>query len=193
MISVCFWLSVRIYSSLLLEVPVDSLERRKRTGFSQMLCVPFHLQLGNSSIAARLAGVANPLYQGCPAQRDKAEPPLVLQQRAWKWQQFLLRSPWAITFGVNSLTFRSRVGGARHENAWGKEAHLHHISDHQDMLPGDCLWVLGYRVMICNIPKYSIKKDPKLRQCPAAPTLMVETDFPHLLTSHPNPHLFNKQ
>lgn len=70
-----FCLSVRIYSSLLLDMPIDSLEGRKRTASSQMLCVPFHLQLENNSIGARLAGVANPLYQGYPAQTDKAQPP----------------------------------------------------------------------------------------------------------------------
>lgn len=119
-----------------------------------------------TALGARLAGVANPLHQDCPAQPNKAQSPLSCSRELGNDKQFLLRSPWAITFGVNSLTFRNRVGGAKHENAWGKEAHLHHISDHQDMLPGDCLWLLGYRIMICNIPKYSIKKRPQTETMP---------------------------
>lgn len=93
---------------------------------------------------------------------------------------------WAITFSVSCPISRNRVGGAWERLGEGGTTFL--IMEIRWLF-----WLLGYRTVICNIPKYSIKKDPKLRQCPAAPALMVETDFPHLLTSHPNPHLFNKQ
>lgn len=49
LISLCVLFSVRIYSSSLLDVPVDFFKGRKMTAFSQMLCVPFQLQLGNNT------------------------------------------------------------------------------------------------------------------------------------------------
>lgn len=195
MISACLWFSMRIHSSLTLDVSTDSLEGRQSTACSWILNVPFHLQLGNNSAGARLAGAANPLHQEGFAsflRQTKHSHPCPAAESLEMTAGFAQVTTWAIiTFSVSSPL--SGAGWEVHENAWGKEAHLNHISDHQDKLPGGCLWVLGYCIMICNIPKYSIKEDPKLRQCPTAPALMVETDFPHLLASHPNPHLFNKQ
>lgn len=111
MIPVCFWFSMRIHSSLILDV--DSLEGRKSTSFSQMLHVPFHLQLGNNSMGARLAGVANPLHPDCAPGRNEAQPPCPAAENLEMTAAFAQAITWAIiTFSVNSPTFRSRVGGA---------------------------------------------------------------------------------